>query len=104
MPPDCASLHPGYGFKREEGTLTGKKTLLVAALCSAFLLATPPARAADATYDRLVNPEPQNWLMNHHDYTAQRFSALDSINRSNIKNLKLLFAVALGGTSANEYL
>ena len=31
-----------------------------------------PARAADVTYERLLNPEPHNWLMNHRDYGAQR--------------------------------
>ena len=61
-------------------------------------------QAADVTYERLQHPEPQNWLMNHHDYSSQRFSALDTINKSNVKNLKLLFAVALGGSSGNESL
>ena len=38
-----------------------------------------PAMAADVTPDRLVNAdrEPQNWLMNHRTYDAQRFSPLD---------------------------
>ena len=62
-----------------------------------------PARAADMTFERLRNPEPQNWLMNHHDYSSQRHSALDIINKSNVKNLKLAFAVPLGGSAANEY-
>jgi alcohol dehydrogenase (cytochrome c) len=62
------------------------------------------AQAADVTYERLQHPEPQNWLMNHHDYSAQRFSTLDTINKSNIKNLKLKFAVALGGSAGNESL
>jgi alcohol dehydrogenase (cytochrome c) len=60
--------------------------------------------AAEVTYERLQHPEPQNWLMNHHDYGAQRFSALESINKSNVKNLKLKFAVALGGSAGNESL
>jgi len=42
--------------------------------------------------------------MNHHDYNSQRFSPLDKITKSNVKDLKLAFAVALGGTSPNEYL
>src|SRR4029079_13885757 len=42
--------------------------------------------------------------MHHRDYGAQHFSPLNTINRSNVKNLKLAFAVALGGTSANENL
>src|SRR5262249_47053642 len=64
------------------------------------------ACAADVTYERLANPdkEPQNWLMVHRSYDAQRFSPLDQINKQNVKNLKLLFAVAIGGTSGNESL
>ncbi len=68
------------------------------------LAAGTPVRAADVTYERLVNPEPQNWLMNHHDYSAQRYSALTAINKANVKGLRLAFAVALGGTSGNENL
>jgi alcohol dehydrogenase (cytochrome c) len=70
------------------------------------LLATgiTAAGAAEVTYERLLKPEPHNWLMNHRDYGSQRFSPLDVINKSNVKNLKLAFAVALGGTSANEYI
>ncbi len=71
---------------------------------ASLAVATAPARAADVTYERLLNPEPQNWLMNHHDYGAHRYSPLDIINKSNVKNLKLAFAVALGGTSGNENL
>jgi alcohol dehydrogenase (cytochrome c) len=76
---------------------------LAAALlaCSALAL---PARAADVTYERLVHPEPQNWLMNHHDYSAQRYSPLEAINKGNVKNLRMAFAVAIGGSSGNENL
>src|SRR5436305_15202703 len=76
----------------------------LAALASALLLAASFARAADVTYERLLNPEPQNWLTHHRDYGAQRHSPLDQINKSNIRNLKLLFAVPLGGKSAGESL
>src|SRR3954465_2032794 len=60
--------------------------------------------AADVTFERLLKPEPHNWLMVHRDYTAQRHSALNQITKSNIKNMKLQFAVAIGGTSPNESL
>ena len=65
-----------------------------------------PALSADVTADRLANPdkEPQNWLMNHRSYDAQRFSPLARINKDNVKNLKLAYAVAIGGTSVNENL
>jgi alcohol dehydrogenase (cytochrome c) len=62
------------------------------------------AYAADVTYERLLNPEPQNWLMHHGDFNAQRYSPLEVINKSNAKNLKLQFAVALGGKSAADSL
>ena len=69
-------------------------------------LATFPAFAGDVTPDRLVNAdkEPHNWLMNHRTYDAQRYSPLDKINKDNVKNLKLAYAVAIGGTAANENL
>src|SRR5215471_2046112 len=64
------------------------------------------AVAADVTADRLSNAdkEPQNWLMNHRTYDAQRYSPLDKINKDKVKSLKLAYAVAIGGTSANENL
>jgi alcohol dehydrogenase (cytochrome c) len=76
--------------------------------CSAFacalLAGTLAARAADVTYERLLNPEPQNWLTHHRDYGAQRHSPLAAIDTSNVKTLKLVFAVPLGGKSENESL
>src|SRR5262245_46723156 len=75
-------------------------------LASSVMLAITPAAAADVTPDRLANAdrEPQNWLMNHRTYDAQRYSPLDRINKANVKDLKLAYAVAIGGTSANENL
>ena len=76
----------------------------IAGFACVLLASTSATRAADVTYERLANPEPQNWLMNHHDFSGQRFSALDTINTSNIGNMKLLFAVALGGSSKDDSL
>src|SRR5215467_123899 len=78
-----------------------RKTTLATFACA---LVAGTAQAADVTYERLLNPEPQNWLTHHRDYNAQRHSPLDQINKSNIKTLKLLFAVPLGGKSAGESL
>jgi alcohol dehydrogenase (cytochrome c) len=77
-------------------------TAFLTAFACALLAGT--AQAADVTFERLLNPEPQNWLTHHRDYGAQRHSPLDQINKSNIKNLKLLFAVPLGGKSTGESL
>src|SRR5271166_1225708 len=64
------------------------------------------AIAADVTADRLAHAdkEPGNWLMNHRTYDAQRYSPLDRINKANVKSLNLAYAVAIGGTAANENL
>jgi alcohol dehydrogenase (cytochrome c) len=84
-------------------TITSKSAGRIAATVCALLAGTALACAADVTFERLANPEPQNWLMNHRDYGSQRFSPLDIINKANVKNLRLAYAVPLGGTSANEY-
>jgi len=49
--------------------------------------------------ERLVNAqnEPQNWLMMNGDYGAGRYSKLSQINRDNVKNLRMVWALALGG-------
>jgi alcohol dehydrogenase (cytochrome c) len=75
-------------------------------LAGAAALATCPAFAGDVTSDRLINAdkEPQNWLMNHRTYDAQRYSPLDKVNKDNVKSLKLAYALAIGGTAANENL
>jgi alcohol dehydrogenase (cytochrome c) len=80
-------------------------------LCEAALLGGAmtlawPALAAEVTAERLVNAdkEPQNWLMNHRTYDAQRFSPLAAINKDNVKDLKLAYAVAIGGTAIGENL
>jgi len=78
--------------------------LLLSCWALALISSASGLNAAEVTYERLLNPEPQNWLMNHHDFSSQRFSALSIINRANVKNLKLAFALPLGGKSGNEYI
>jgi len=75
------------------------------ALIAATAITTLPSLAADITHDRLVNAdkEPHNWLMNHRTYDGQRHSPLARINRDTVKNLKLAYAVSLGGGAGNEY-
>jgi alcohol dehydrogenase (cytochrome c) len=49
--------------------------------------------------DRLNNAlnEPQNWLLMNGDYGAIRYSKLTQINRESVKNLRMVWAMALGG-------
>jgi alcohol dehydrogenase (cytochrome c) len=63
-------------------------------MLAGVMIAASPAHAADVTPERLINAdrEPQNWLMNHRTYDAQRYSPLDKINKGNVKDLKLAYA------------
>src|SRR6266851_2332168 len=49
--------------------------------------------------DRLLNAqnEPQNWLLMNGDYGAMRYSKLTQINRENVRTLRMVWALALGG-------
>jgi alcohol dehydrogenase (cytochrome c) len=46
---------------------------------------------AQVTYDRILHAdrEPQNWLTYSGDYAGHRYSSLNQISRSNVKNLQL---------------
>ena len=80
-----------------------RKSLRIVALVGG--LAATLAGAAFAQYsmtvnkDRLLNAqnEPQNWLMMNGDYGANRYSKLSQINRENVKGLRMVWALALGG-------
>jgi alcohol dehydrogenase (cytochrome c) len=76
-----------------------RKTILLASTLLASTCLT--AVAAEVTSTRLQNPEkePQNWLMVNKDYSSHRYSELDQINKDNVKNLHVAFAVSLGGIS-----
>src|SRR5499427_3391286 len=49
--------------------------------------------------DRLINAqnEPQNWLLMNGDYGSQRYSKLTQINRDNVKELRMVWTLALRG-------
>src|SRR5882724_3270842 len=86
------------------GTIAAR-SIRMALLAGGAMLVTGPALAADVTPERLVNAdkEPHNWLMNHRTYDGQRYSPLDRINKTNIKGLKLAYAVPLGGGAGDEH-
>src|SRR6201997_4170959 len=65
-------------------------------IASILLATTASLNAAEVTFERLRHPEPQNWLMNHHDFSAHRYSTLDQVNKDTVQNLHLAFAIALG--------
>jgi len=75
--------------------------MALAGVSIAALAASAPAADYKPTVNqqRLVNAqnEPQNWLMMNGDYASMRYSKLTQINRDNVKNLRLAWALALGG-------
>jgi alcohol dehydrogenase (cytochrome c) len=78
--------------------------LATAALAGASIAALAAAAPAadykpNVSQERLLNAqnEPQNWLMMNGDYSSTRYSKLTQINRDNVKNLRLVWALALGG-------
>src|SRR5437762_10319954 len=68
-----------------------------------IIVASALISAADykitVSQDRLNNAlnEPQNWLLMNGDYGATRYSKLTQINRENVKSLRMVWAMALGG-------
>ena len=78
---------------------------LSCAILAGVSLATLSTSQPQAQYkltvnrERLLNAqnEPQNWLMMNGDYSSQRYSKLTQINRENVKNLRMVWALALGG-------
>jgi alcohol dehydrogenase (cytochrome c) len=76
-------------------TKTWVSTALAATLLSTTALM--PAWSAEVTQERLENPEPENWLMVHRDYSSTRFSPLDEINTETAGDLKVAFITAIGG-------
>jgi alcohol dehydrogenase (cytochrome c) len=57
---------------------------LSALIGSLALPIATPVSAVEVTFERLVNAdrEPQNWLMNHRTYDAQRYSPQASTDRT----------------------
>src|SRR3984893_8527752 len=80
-----------------------RKPLMIAALggglAAAFAVAALAQYAMTVNKDRLLNAqnEPQNWLMMNGDYGSTLYSRLSQINRDNVKNLRMVWALALGG-------
>jgi len=78
---------------------------IAAAVLAGVSLATLTTSQPQAQYkmtvnrERLLNAqnEPQNWLMMNGDYGSQRYSKLTQINRENVKDLRMVWTLALRG-------
>src|SRR5215216_4077889 len=90
-------------FSKGIATMHLAARIFTALICAVTLVFSVVVFAADyspsVNQGRLLNAsnEPQNWLLMNGDYGSQRYSKLSQINRENVKNLRMVWALALGG-------
>src|SRR5713101_8761160 len=96
----------GFGNHREYAMRsfgivgTVARTAMAGASLAAFAVSAQAAEyKMTVNRDRLINSanEPQNWLMMNGDYGSTRYSKLGQINRDNVKNLRMVWAMAQRG-------
>ena len=84
-----------------------KMMKILAGSCAVLALLAGTASSAEVTADRLLNAgteaEAANWLMVHRTYDSNRFSPLNQINAGNVANLRLAFAVPIGGIDPSGF-
>ena len=61
-----------------------------------------PGTYADVTDTRLLNPEPQNWLMYRGNYSGWGYSPLDRITPANVKKLTPVWTLSTGVTEGHQ--
>src|SRR5262249_7492917 len=90
-----------YAMRRRFGIVAATACAAMVGVSFAALALTAHAAEYKMTVnrDRLINSanEPQNWLMMNGDYGSTRYSKLAQINRDNVKNLRMVWAMALRG-------
>ena len=74
-------------------------TFLIAAILAASTIVLTGQYSLTVNKERLENAanEPQNWLLMNGDYGSNRYSRLTQINRDNVSNLRMVWALAIGG-------
>ena len=74
-------------------------TLLTCVIMTSSAITLQGQYSLTVTKDRLINAqnEPQNWLLMNGDYGSMRYSKLTQIDRENVSNLRMVWALALGG-------
>jgi alcohol dehydrogenase (cytochrome c) len=102
--PDLADLKEGDEVNIRYLTTSGGRNIV-----QRITLVRPAAAAAptSAAYrpvsdDRLVNPEPENWLLLRGNYQGWMYSPLEQISVSNVKDLIPVWSYATGVDSGHE--
>ncbi len=79
------------------------KTIFLLALYACGLAAAQQAVAYDpVTAERLLKPEPQNWLMYRGTYNGQGYSPLNKINTTNVKRLVPVWSYSTGQVEGHQ--
>jgi alcohol dehydrogenase (cytochrome c) len=79
------------------------ENILRVALVAVGLACTQAAPAYDpVTAERLLKPEPQNWLMYRGTYNGHGYSSLDKINPSNVKRLVPVWSYSTGQLEGHQ--
>lgn len=60
------------------------------------------ANYSDVTDERLLNPEPEDWLMFRRTYDGWGYSPLDQVNRRNVDELVPVWTVSTGITEGHQ--
>jgi alcohol dehydrogenase (cytochrome c) len=102
--PDLRDLNEGDEVKiRYLTSGSGKNTVQRITLVKPAAATAPTSAAYRPVSDeRLVKPEPQNWLHLRGNYQGWMYSPLDQINVSNVKDLAPVWSYSTGVDSGHE--
>ena len=103
-----ASETTGSDGISEERSMTRLAALVAAGVTVSAAAATlAPATMAAQSYrpvtdERLVSPEPENWLSYRGDYNGWGYSLLDQIDATNVQHLSPVWAFSTNTTEGHE--
>src|ERR687887_1467978 len=98
---------PSNRHTREARTMSVRTLAIVGAaalavLGPAMLAAQSAVSYSPVTEQRLLNPEPHNWLMYRGNYSGWGYSPLDQITPSNVKKLVPVWSFSTGVTEGHQ--
>src|SRR5712691_7661843 len=83
-------------------TLAILSAVVIAAVGPAMLAAQGVPSYSAVTDSRLLNPEPQNWLMYRGNYSGWGYSPLDQITPQNVKKLQPVWTLSTGVAEGHQ--
>src|SRR5262245_65899322 len=83
-------------------TLALAAVVVAVALAPVMLAAQSMPSYSDVTEQRLLNPEPHNWLMYRGNYSGWGYSPLDKITPANVKKLAPVWTFSTGVTEGHQ--